>query len=232
MYKKLFNKGFKRGADINRANILSLIEKNPKSKLLDLGCDTGKWTWELGKMLGSKKIYGLDIVDERLRQAQEKGIRVVKANLNEKLPYRANTFDVVHSNQVIEHVGSIALFVSEVYRILKPGGYVIASTENGSSWHNIFAAVMGWQIFSLTNIIPKQPGIGNPLAYYRGSNNAYVASSWVHKTILNYLGLKELFELYGFKNVRVYGAGYFPLPASLGKIDPRHAHFITVKGYK
>lgn len=52
---------------------------------------------------------------------------------------------------MIEHVSNVDLFVSEVFRVLKKGGHAVISTENGSSWHNVFAAAMGWQIFSLTN---------------------------------------------------------------------------------
>jgi hypothetical protein len=53
-----------------------------------------------------------------------------------------------------------------------------------------------------------------------------------HKFIFNYLGLKEMFEIHGFVNVEILGAGYHPLPAGLGKIDPRHAHFLALKARK
>ena len=121
-------------------------------------------------------------------------------------------------------------FLGEIKRVLKPGGYVVVSTENASSWHNIFASIMGWQIFSLTNISSVQSGIGNPLAIHQGE--AVELSSWTHKTIFNYLGLKDYFRVYGFSNIQILGAGYYPLPSVLGKLDPVHSHFITIKAFK
>jgi ubiquinone/menaquinone biosynthesis C-methylase UbiE len=127
---------------------------------------------------------------------------------------------------VIEHVSNVDLFVSEVFRVLKKGGHAVISTENGSSWHNVFAAAMGWQIFSLTNVSGLKAGLGNPFAIQRGGTP--FTGTWTHKTIFNYRGLIEMFETHGFSKVTVAGAGYFPLPALLGRIDPRHSAFITV----
>lgn len=121
-------------------------------------------------------------------------------------------------------------FASEIYRILKPGGSAIISTENGSSWHNIFASILGWQIFSLTNVSRLQAGIGNPLALLR--NQPIEFSTWTHKVIFNYRGLKEFFLLHGFKEIQIKGAGYYPFPTQLAKLDPRHSHFITLYAKK
>jgi len=89
---------------------------------------------------------------------------------------------------------------------------------------------MGWQIFSLTNLSSKKLGIGNPLALHR--NEDLELSSWTHKTIFNYQGLKEFFAVHGFNCISMKGAGYYPLPSCIGRLDKRHSHFITVKAYK
>lgn len=138
-----------------------------------------------------------------------------------------NSVDVITANQVIEHVPNIDHFVSELKRILKKGGYAVISTENGSSWHNIFASIMGWQIFSLTNVSEKQSGIGNPLALHQ--NETFVTSSWTHKTIFNYQGLIDLFRLYGLKIIDIKGSGYHPFYPSLARFDVKHAHYLAIK---
>lgn len=230
IFKSVLEKMWLNAMDINKKNILDYLENNQKAIFLDMGCDDGIWTLELANKIDTKDINGIEIVDERIAIATEKGVKVSKANLNEKLPYDDNTFDVIHANQVIEHIGSLDLFVSEINRVLKVGGYCVISTENGSSWCNIFASIMGWQIFSLTNVSAISSGIGNPLAIHK--NDKVEFSSWTHKTIFNYRGLKEFFELYNFERVELKGAGYFPLPGALGKIDVRHSHFITLKAYK
>ncbi len=217
--------------NLRKKIILDLFSnKNPKAKILDLGCDEGTWTLKIANKVNTKNVYGIDIVEQRLKEAKRKGIKTIKSDLNGKFPFKNNSFDIIHADQVIEHIAFLDKFVSEIYRTLKPGGYAIISTENGSSWHNIFASILGWQIFSLTNVSSKQSGIGNPLAIHRGK--VIDLDTWTHKTIFNYKGLHELFEVYKFKNVKIFGAGYPPLPAFLGKIDPRHSHYITLKCYK
>jgi len=227
----LLSKLFDNAMRLNKKKILNSLDYNPRARLIDLGCDDGVWTIELAKRIGTKKIFGVDIVEKRIEKAKKKGLIVKKFNLaKDKWPLKSNYFDVVHSNQVIEHISNLDNFISEVYRITKPGGYVVISTENASSWHNIFASLMGWQIFSLTNFSIKRGGIGNPLSLHKNSKKHL--SSWTHKMIFNYSGLKEFFQIYKFKKVKIKGAGYCPLPAFFGSLDPRHANFITLKSYK
>jgi 2-polyprenyl-3-methyl-5-hydroxy-6-metoxy-1,4-benzoquinol methylase len=198
---------------------------------MDIGCDDGAWTSELARATNAREVHGLEVVPEAAAAAERRGIRVWRLDANKPLDgVPDNFFDAVHSNQVIEHVSNVDLFVSEVYRILRPGGYAVVSTENGSSWHNIFAAVMGWQIFSLTNVSGRVAGLRNPLALQR--RNSAFSATWQHKTIFNYRGLKEMFAVHGFRDITMRGAGYFPLPARLGTIDVRHSAFITIGARK
>jgi hypothetical protein len=85
-------------------------------------------------------------------------------------------------------------------------------------------------MFSLTNVSSLASGIGNPLALHRG--NGRPLESWKHKTIFNYRGLIELINLHGLKVVSATGSGYYPFPAVVGRFDPRHAHFLTVKALR
>jgi ubiquinone/menaquinone biosynthesis C-methylase UbiE len=204
-----------------------MLEVNSSAKLLDLGCFEGEFTVKLGDYIGTKNLYGIDVVPAVLQRAKKRDIQVKRGNLNVKFPYKSNYFDVVHGNQVIEHMYDSDMFLSEIYRILKPGGYAVISTENASSWINIFAGIMGWQIFSLTNISSKRLGIGNPLAMFRNQKIAY--ASFGHIRIYNFWGLKEYFEVMGFSVEEVRGAGYFPLPNWMGNVDRIHAHFMTFK---
>ena len=228
--KRFLNDMWTAAMDLNRANILACVPRRPGLKLIDLGCDDGVWTMQLAARAGTTDVWGVEIVPERAAAAEQRGVQVTRGDLAERLPFPDASFDLLHANQVIEHVPDVDLFVSEVTRVLRPGGRAILSTENGSSWVNIGAAILGWQIFSLTNVSTKRFGIGNPFALHRGERGELV--SWTHKTIFNFRGLKELCEAYGLVDVRVLGAGYFPLPARLGRVDPRHAHFITVSAAK
>lgn len=223
--REILARRFNAALELNNRNVRALLDTNRDARLLDLGCDDGVWTVRLLDAVG--QVWGVEIVHEQAHKAACLGVRAVVADLARRLPFADQSFDVVHSNQVIEHVPDIDQFLSEMYRVLRPGGYVVISTENGSSWHNVAAAIMGWQIFSATNVSTKAAGLGNPLALHRGLHD--YRRSWTHKTILNYRGLIELLEVHGFAQPRVMGAGYYPLPAIAGRLDNRHAHFLAAR---
>lgn len=221
-------------SDLNRANLISLLRAGTHGaaeRLIDIGCDDGAWTTQLAQATGAGEVHGVEVVSQAADEAERRGIRVWRLDANHPLDgVPGDAFDAVHSNQVIEHVSDVDTFVAEIYRILKPGGYAVVSTENGSSWHNVGAAVLGWQIFSSTNVSGRVAGLGNPLALQRG--RAAFSPAWRHKTIFNYRGLLEMFAVHGFRDVTVRGAGYFPLPARLGTLDVRHSAFITIGARK
>ncbi len=214
---------------LNRRNILELTG-GPHDSLCDLGCDDGAWTMELAAKCGRPRVYGVEIVASQAERARARGIEVSMSDLDQPFPFADGQMEIVHANQVIEHVGDIDHFMSEIRRILRVGGAAIISTENGSSWHNIFAAVMGWQTFSASIISRETEGLGNPLAMHRGTSPARAVK--LHKTIFNFRGLREFPEVHGLSVVKMVGAGYYPLPAIAGRVDPRHAHFLALKAVK
>jgi SAM-dependent methyltransferase len=197
-------------------------------KLLDLG----SWDGESFSKYRPRDAFvcGIEYDFDAAKLSKLRDVRPVRSDLNSQFPIRGGAFDVVTSNQVIEHLSDTDNFVSEVFRVLRPGGMAIVSTENASSWHNIGALMMGWQSFSLTNVSNRAPGIGNPLAVLRGGEPA--SAGWEHLRIFSHRGLKELFEVHGFVDVHIDGAGYYPLPGALARKDPRHAAFITAVATK
>jgi SAM-dependent methyltransferase len=213
-------------AEENLRNIERLLEPSPgDSSLVDLGANDGSLTMRLAGVAAATEVHGVEIVREQARRAADHGVVVVESNLNERLPYSDQTFDVVCSNQVIEHLMDTDRFLEEIMRILKPGGYAVISTENLASWHNVGALMLGWQPFSLTNVSYRS--IGNPLSLGRGKSWPW--KSWQHVRVFSFRGLRELFALHGFDVEAIVGAGYFPFPAPVGRRDPRHAMFLTVK---
>lgn len=212
----------------NREHILNSMADFSKSEgvLLDIGCDDGVFTLDLAAAAQASRVCGVEIVEERGAMAGEKGIDVRFGDIMSGIDFPAQTFDVIHANQVIEHVSNVDFFASEIKRLLRPGGVAIISTENASSWCNIGASILGWQQFSLTNVSALENGVGNPWALHRGDR--IELSSWTHKTVFNYRGLIEFLSLHGLTMVSCRGAGYFPFPWQLGRWDPRHAHFLTL----
>jgi SAM-dependent methyltransferase len=214
----------------NESNIQKLLDPDTNAVYLDLGCDDGYKTVFRGAKIGTSDINGIEVVEERMVLAKGKNVKVKESDLNEFFPYEDESISAITANQVIEHLYDTDKFISEIYRILKKDGYAIISTENASSWHNIIALMMGFQMFSLTNISNKKTGIGNPFALHK--NETTLSSSWQHLRIFSYQGLIDIFKTHGFTVREIIGAGYFPLFKFLSKIDCRHSSVLTIKVVK
>ena len=212
---------------VNLENIEALLRASPGRRLLDVGCDDGERTLLFARAAGAEEIAGLEAVEDRAALARQRGVDARVADVTVGFPCDDASFDVLVSNQVIEHVHDTDLFVRECHRVLAPGGVAVVSTENLASWHNVFAVALGWQPFSLTNVSSCIGGLGNPAAVFRGQPHSQPAT-WQHVRVFAYRGLVELFEAHGLEVIAKAGAGYFPLPARAGRADPRHAVFITV----
>ena len=214
---------------LNETNIGALLGLS-SGTLVDCGCGDGRITADLAAKVGFSKVVGLEIDEEMAKQASSLGVEVVASDLNVSIPLEDGYADAAVANQIIEHLRDSDRFLSEVSRILKTGGLLVLSTENIASWHNIAAAVMGWQPFSLTNISSVQAGIGNPVALHRGGKGVPVPMQ--HLRIFTVRALCELGALHGFEPAAVMGAGYFPFAGRVAlwfsERDPRHCIFITV----
>ncbi len=228
-YKQLLQSATKQVADNKRA----LFEKSSGASILDLGVNDGAELLEWASYVGSKDLYGVDIEEKGLQLASKRGVKCYQSDLSNPLPFENESFDVVYSSCAIEHLLNLDSFVEEIYRILKPGGYTIIHTENLSGWHNLFALILGYQAFAQI-ISRKTYGVGNPLSPLHGKR--IQQEPWAHIHILTYQGLKELFEIYGFKVEKILGGGYYPFLGFISKIlsrtDPRHSVYLTLKARK
>jgi SAM-dependent methyltransferase len=214
-----------------RAKILDALGSQPGGRLLDVGCDDGGWTEELRRTLAvpPERVAGLELVAECVEVARGRGFDVRVGDLDEPWPFEDRSFDIVHANQVIEHVKRLDHFVQEISRVLRPRGRAIVCTENLASWHNVVALALGFQPFSLTNVSARRP-IGNPYALHAGES--LPLESWQHVHVLSFTALCDIFVAHGFGIETAWATGYHPLSgrlaARLAAMDPRHAHFIGI----
>ncbi len=105
-------------------------EINTETLILDFGCGEGGIVYHLRKQ--GFKAFGVDIVkdyenvqkrceEEGLVEADEDAFRLIDMS-NYKIPFDDNTFDVIISDQVFEHVQNYPEALAEIKRVLKPGG--------------------------------------------------------------------------------------------------------------
>jgi len=109
--------------------IHQLLEKHQKAdgKLLDLGCGVGNYLDALDNHCGFNR-YGLDssIAMLTANSVIRNRAFLVQGDFCKVLPFRTESFQVVFAIDVLHFVNSIPSLLSEIRRILLPGGVFIA----------------------------------------------------------------------------------------------------------
>lgn len=232
MYKAYMRRLFERAHSQNTDNIAHLARSYGIrfDSACDVGAGDGNITTRIFSQLDLREAHVVESYAPNAAELRERGFVVHEDDLNRPTSIPDASFDLVVSNQVIEHLYDTDVFIEDIYRILRPGGVAVISTENLASWHNIFALILGWQPFSLTNITAKRGGIGNPLALFSGCDGNCFPMQ--HHRLVTKRALEELLRVHGFTDIRSAGSGYHPLPAVIGTLEKAHAHFIATSGRK
>ena len=96
-------------------------------RALDLGCGDGRLTAELD----AAELTAADVSPvalERARRRLPEGARLIELALDAPLPFDDGAFDLVLCAETIEHVRDVQLLLSEVRRVMRPGGTLALTT--------------------------------------------------------------------------------------------------------
>jgi SAM-dependent methyltransferase len=216
---------FRATEEENRRAVLRTLPKAVGGAMLDVGTHQGDFAARVAERVGAQRVAGIDFIEEHVSTARTRGIEVQCANIDDGLPFTDSEFDLVHANQVIEHVRHSDAFLREVRRVLKPGGLALISTNNLSSWHNVGALALGYQ--PMPAHVSDELIVGNPLDPRRGWEHE---DGRAHLRLFTARALVELCAAHGLETVTWRTAGYYPLPPTLGRmaarIDRRHGAFL------
>ncbi len=170
-------------------------------KILDLGC----WNGEVGHWLGKdNEVVGLDICPKNIATAFNNSIiayKSVVSNDGLNLPFENSYFDTVVALEVIEHTLDTRGFISEIYRVLKPGGQLLISCPNlVSIWNRLsilFGSGMG---LSLGKFLQGKWTIFNRCLGLRYPDQDLHLRFFTPKSLTKFL------EGYGFKKKYIFGS--------------------------
>lgn len=211
----------------NRRVIMDVLPRGGGGALLDLGPNDGTFTCRVAAHLGADRVAGVELIDGHAGVARGNGVEVTCADIDDGLPFGDAEFDVVHANQVIEHVRRTDAFLREIARVLRPGGLAVISTNNFSSWHNVGSLALGFQ--PMPAHVSDEVIVGNPLDPRAGQEHEDLGQT--HLRVFTGRALVELCETHGLRCAELRTSGYYPLPPRLGRVmarlDPLHGAFLV-----
>lgn len=173
--------------------ILKQLKHVEINNMIDLGCGYGGVTKYVAKYLNIPEIYGIDMDESRLSQAQLKGVNTYNLDLSkDSFPFPDSHFNLVISNGVLEHLVYFDNFFSESFRILMKSGYMVLAMPNLGSYVNRVALLLGYQPRDVEISLKISPGI---LPVYPRNTHGLL----VHIHSATFRAIKEMMEYYGFK---------------------------------
>ena len=193
------------------------VEISPNTTLLDFGCGEGKMVYHFRKE--NIKAFGVDIECRYTtiqRQCQEEGIikmdedifRTIDAD-NYKIPFDDDTFDIVISFYVLEHVQNWSQALAEIKRILKPGGaslHIFPSRYSFIEPHIFvplacifqgYAYLAFWAFLGIRNTYQKQLDwreVAHLNFEYLSKSTKYYPKAEIRKLVANQFGNVSFFE--------------------------------------
>ena len=117
--------------------LLNHIGSRRQGKLLEIGCGYGamliygiqKYDLDVWGIEPARKDGGRCETAQRLMHLNNLSPRIL-CGFGERLPFSDQTFDVVYSFQVLEHVQNPFQVLQEAWRVLKPGGMLYINAPN------------------------------------------------------------------------------------------------------
>jgi SAM-dependent methyltransferase len=106
------------------ASLLRKCKLPADAKVVDVGTGTGA-NLRLLKEIGFTDVTGIDPSADAARWCAEKGLGDVRFGDARALPLPDQSVDLVIATDVVEHVEDDKMAVSEIYRVLRPGGVVL-----------------------------------------------------------------------------------------------------------
>ena len=129
------------------------------ARLLEIGCGVGRYVEKLVQM--TRLTVGLEYEPERAHAAEQRLPGGVVNAAAESLPFTDGAFDVVLSNEVIEHVADDVRAAREMVRVLAKGGRIVLFCPN--RWYPVEQHGVYWRGHYRFGNIPLVNYLPDPL---------------------------------------------------------------------
>jgi len=139
--------------------VISMIDPKPEEVILDGGCGNARDLIQLA--LHGCKCIGIDLspnmIEEAKKELATRNIQRVELEVGDltNLRFCDETFDKVFASEVLEHVPDYRKAVSEMARVLKPGGTLVVTTPNRHSLYGFDRYIICQRILRLKHRHPS-----------------------------------------------------------------------------
>ncbi len=190
---------------IERDAVLSLAGPLRSKRVLEVGCGDG--TYAIAASIKGAEVAAVDISASMLtsarRRAEEGGAVVEWCQASaERLPFKANVFDIVIAVTSLCFIEDPRCAVKEAARVLRPGGVFIVGELGWLNWWALSRTVRGW--------------LGS--------------AKWRHARFWSLRQLRRLVIEAGLVFHTGRGAVYYPPMASIAKLISRHDRRMSMLG--
>ncbi len=161
--------------------------------IADLGCKDAAFLLAFQKAFPGriKSAVGVDITDKWFKNVKyKKPIKLKVMNCSKKLRFSDNTFDFVFTKDMFECVSDKDFLVSEIHRILKPGGVVMSVncdwdsvTYNGENKELISKAIHSYAVTKQPWMDDLDSWIGRRMYGFFNRSNLFESAVTVHNII-------------------------------------------------
>lgn len=125
--------------ELEHATVLAMLPDVLGKTVLDAGCGSGRYL----KVLADRgaKVIGMDLSSAMLQRARDTTMRIARADIR-ALPLDGMTIDLVVCGLALGDVAELELSLTEIARVLRPGGRVIYSVVHpageAAGWSRTF----------------------------------------------------------------------------------------------
>jgi ubiquinone/menaquinone biosynthesis C-methylase UbiE len=101
-------------------------------RVLDVGCGKGRFARVLAERYPLASMVGFDLAEAMLRHVPE-GVSACAGSMT-ALPFPSGAFDCAYATESLEHAVDIEAAVSELCRVVRPGGRIVIIDKNVQQW--------------------------------------------------------------------------------------------------
>jgi SAM-dependent methyltransferase len=184
------------GQERRLAMVMDTAPWSSSRRVLEVGCGVGLYLQRLAEHAAST--VGVEFEPDRARRARSVNPTAAVVNAaNEALPFPDRSFDLVLTNEVIEHVADDRRSAEELVRVLRPGGRIVLFCPN--RWYPVETHGIYWRGQYRFGNIPLVNYLPDPLRNHLAPHvRTYTARSL--RALFDGLEVREV------SHTRIFGA--------------------------